>query len=157
MFGLRAAGRIATTAAVLALLGAAGASAQAADAFELLRSQSGTPVTVPPRALAVIPERHTGRLIRVTDELQRIEPQFDDLARGAGMTSLTAIQLRTREANIPIFVAKNDATIATVLGLRLSGQIEVTGILVERGNRYLFLASDVRPASGGASASSRPR
>lgn len=143
--------------AVVLPFGAADAVAQTADPFELLRTQGGAPVTVPPRALAVIPERHTGRLLRVTDELDRIVPQFDDLARGAGLSSLVAIQLRTREANIPIFVAKTDAAISTVLAIRLGAPIEFTGLLVERGNRYLFLASEVRPAAASASGGSRPR
>lgn len=144
---------------VATLVGAAAAAqpagAQASDPFEILRTTSGTAVTVPPRALAVIPERHTSRLIRVVDELVRIEPQFDDLARGVGLTSLIAIQLRTRETNIPIFVAKSDATISTVLQLRLGTPIEVTGLLVERGNRYLMLASEVRSAAGSTSTRAR--
>lgn len=141
--------------AIAAIAGAAwsapAARAQSADPFEAVRAATGTPVPVPARALAVIPERHTGRPIRVVDDLVRVEPQFDDLARGAGLTSLVAIQLRTREANVPIFVAKNDATISTVLQLRLGAPVEVTGLLVERGNRYLLLASEVRSAPGGGS------
>ena len=97
-----------------------------------------------PVPLAVIPERHVDRLIRVTDDLARIEPQFDDLARGAGLTSRTAIQLITREANLPIFVRKTDATVSTVLQLDIGQRIEVRGVLFERGSRYLFVASDVR-------------
>lgn len=140
---------------VCAAAGAQRADAQTSDPFGILRTASGTAVTVPPRALAVIPERHTSRLIRVVDELVRIEPQFDDLARGVGLTSLIAIQLRTRETNIPIFVAKSDATISTVLQLRLGAPVEVTGLLVERGNRYLMLASEVRSAAGSSGARSR--
>lgn len=146
---------LAIAAIAIAAAGSTPAGAQASDPFEILRAASGSAVTVPPRALAVIPERHTGRLIRVVDELQRVEPQFDDLARGAGLTSLIAIQLRTREANIPIFVAKSDATISTVLQLRLGAPIEVTGLLVERGNRYLLLASEVRSATGTSGARTR--
>ncbi len=141
------------TLAAIAMTPAAGA--QASDPFAILRATTGTPVPVPPRALAVIPERHTGRLIRVVDLLERIEPQFDDLARGVGLASLIAIQLRTREANIPIFVAKSDATISTVLQLRLGAPVEVTGLLVERGNRYLMLASEVRSAAGASAPRAR--
>lgn len=132
---------------LIATLGASPVGAQGGDPFEPLRSVTGSAVSAPPRALAVIPERHTGRLIRVVDELAAVEPQFDDLAIGAGLNSRVAIQLRTREANIPIFVAKNDATISTVLALRLGAPVEVVGLLVERGGRYLMLASDVRMAS----------
>ncbi len=114
------------------------------DLFEAAGRLRGTAVSVPPRALAVIPERHVDRLIRVTDDLARIEPQFDDLARGAGLTSRTSIQLVTREANLPIFVQKTDATVSTVLQLELGQRIEVRGVLFERGSRYLFVASDVR-------------
>lgn len=133
-------------------VGGHAARAQSQDPFALLRAQAGTPMTVPPRALAVIPERHTGRLIRLTDELERIDPQFDDVALGAGLSSMVAIQLRTREANVPIFVAKSDASVSTVLSLRLGAPIEVMGLLIERTGRYLMLASEVRPASstGGA-------
>jgi hypothetical protein len=144
--------------ATIAIAAAASAPVVAqtsADPFEILRTAGGSPVTVPPRALAVIPERHTGRLIRVVDDLQRIEPQFDDLARGVGLTSLIAIQMRTREANIPIFVAKSDSTISTVLQLRLGTPVQVTGLLVERGNRYLMLASEVRSAGGAGAARTR--
>ena len=156
--------RIAPSLALLALallaaaislpLAARPLAAQSADPFDLLRSATGTPVTVPPRALAVIPERHMGRLIRLVDDLVRIEPQFDDLARGVGLSGAHAIQLRTREANIPIFVAKTDATISTVLQLRLGTDIEVTGILLERGSRYLMLASEVRASSSSSGESS---
>lgn len=126
---------------------AAPAGAQRDDPFEPLRRATGSPVSVPPRALAVIPERHTNGLVRLVDELTSIEPQFDDLAIGAGLNNRIAIQLRTRDANIPIFVAKTDATISTVLALRLAAPVEIIGLLVERGGRYLMLASDVRMAS----------
>ncbi len=99
---------------------------------------------MPPRALAVIPERHTNRLLRLADHLERIEPQFDDLARGAGLNSRTSIQLITREAHLPIFVHKTDSTVSTVLQLQIGARIEVRGVLFERGSRYLFVASDVR-------------
>lgn len=150
---LRASSLVALASATIATVAVSAAAippvgAQASDPFAILRATSGSPVTVPPRALAVIPERHTGRPIRVVDVLERIEPQFDDLARGVGLASSTAIQLRTVEANIPIFVPKSDATISTVLQLRLGSPVEVTGLLVERGNRYLMLASEVRSASG---------
>ena len=128
-----------------------GAAQASSDPFEVLRGATGSALMVPPRALAVIPERHTGRLIRVVDQLVRIEPQFDDLARGLGLSSLVAIQLRTREANIPIFVAKTDATISTVLQLRLGSPVEASGLLIERGGRFLMLASDVRAADRSAS------
>ncbi|MCB9591271.1 MAG: hypothetical protein H6719_00955 [Sandaracinaceae bacterium] len=135
-------------AALAILVAAALAEAQqpptATDLFEAAGSIRGAAVSVPPRALAVIPERHVDRLIRVTDELARIEPQFDDLARGAGLTSRTSIQLVTREANLPIFVRKTDATVSTVLQLEIGQRIEVRGVLFERGSRYLFVASDVR-------------
>jgi hypothetical protein len=124
------------------------ATAQSSDPFETLRSLMNAPVGVPPRALAVIPERHTERLIRFVDELAAIEPQFDDFARGVGLNGSVAIQLRTRETSVPIFVAKTDATISTVLQLRLGAPVEVTGLLIERGNRYLVLASEIRSAAG---------
>lgn len=120
--------------------------AQAPDPFERLGQLSGTPTQVPARALAVIPERHVDRPLRIVDTLDGVEPQFDDLARGAGLSPQRAIQLRTREANIPIFVAKNEATISTVLQIEIGARVEVQGVLVERGGRYLFLASTVRPA-----------
>lgn len=136
-------------AAVAMLVAAALAEAQPPpagtnDLFEAAGRFRGAAVSVPPRALAVIPERHVDRLIRVTDDLARIEPQFDDLARGAGLTSQTSIQLVTREANLPIFVRKTDATVSTVLQLEIGQRIEVRGVLFERGSRYLFVASDVR-------------
>lgn len=121
-------------------------SAQPADPFERLRGLTGTPTLVPARALAVIPERNTERPLRIVDTLAGIDPQFDEVARGAGLSPQRAIQIRTREANIPIFVAKNEATISTVLQIELGARIEVLGVLVERGDRYLFLASAVRPA-----------
>lgn len=107
----------------------------------------GTDVLVPPRALAVIPERNTGRRLRMVDTLDRIDPQFDDLARGAGLNSQTAIQLITREANVPIFVAKSDSTVSTMLQLEIGQPVEVVGVLFERGGRYLFVASEVRQSS----------
>ncbi|HJL18452.1 MAG TPA: hypothetical protein RMH99_22500 [Sandaracinaceae bacterium LLY-WYZ-13_1] len=135
-------------AAVAALVLATRSSAQTTgDPFAPLTSTRGTPVMVPPRALAVIPERHTDRRLRMVDVLERIDPQFDDLARGAGLRPERAIQLRTREANLPIFVEKSEASVSTVLQLDLGARIEVRGVLIERGGRYLFLASDVRPSS----------
>jgi len=115
------------------------------DLFAAARRLRGTAVSVPPRALAVIPERHTNRLIRLADHLERIEPQFDDLARGAGLNSRTSIQLITRAAHLPIFVRKTDSSVSTVLQLEIGARIEVRGVLFERGSRYLFVASDVRP------------
>jgi hypothetical protein len=120
--------------------------AAAADPFALLASHQGTAGPVPPRALAVIPERHVGRLIRVVDALSAIDPQFDDLATGAGLDGRRAIQIRTREARVPIFVRKDEATVATMLQLPIGAEIQVTGILISRGGRYLFLASEVRAA-----------
>ena len=120
---------------------------QPEDPFAALRNPSGAPVLVPPRALAVIPERHTGRSIRVVDVLTGIDPQFDEAARSAGLTPQRAIQLRTREANVPIFVAKTETTISTVLQLELGSPIEVRGVLVERNGRYLLLASEVRTSA----------
>lgn len=117
--------------------------AQADDPFAVLRTLTGTPVAVPPRALAVIPERHAGRILTVDDYLIRIEPQFDDLARGLGLDSRRAIQFRTRDANIPFFVAKNPNTITVMLQVEINARLSITGALVERGSRYLFLASDV--------------
>lgn len=130
-----------------ALLFCAPAAAQEpSDPFEAVRSSGGGGVLVPPRALAVIPERHTGRPLRMIDQLSRIDPQFDALAREAGLTPRRAIQLRTREANIPIFVRKTDASVSTVLQLDLGARIEVRGVLIERDGRYMLLASSVRPA-----------
>lgn len=117
------------------------------DPFLVLRTIPGTPMSVPPRALAVIPERHAGRMLVVEDYLIRVEPQFDDLARGLGLDSRRAIQFRTRDANIPFFVAKTPATITVMLQVEINARLEMTGALVERGGRYLFLASDVH-ASG---------
>lgn len=102
---------------------------------------------VPPRALAVIPERNTGRRVRVTDVLTAIDPQFDDIARGMGLTGQRAIQLRTREANLPIFVAKNQSTIATLLQMPMGATIEVQGAVIERSGYFVLLASSVRQAS----------
>lgn len=133
---------------LLALVASEPANAQQPpDPFLAVSEARGSEVQVPPRALAVIPERHTGRMLRMTDQLSRIEPQFDDLARGAGLNASRAIQLRTREANIPIFVRKTDATVSTVLQLELGAQIEVRGVLIERGGRYMFIASSVRPSA----------
>lgn len=127
------------------------------DPFALLRMTTGQAALTPPRALAVMPERHVGRLLRVQDVLLAIDPQFDDLSRGAGLDGRRAIQLRTREANIPIFVAKTQTSIATVLQLELGARIEVEGVLVERGSRYLFLASVVRSAAAPTPAANRRR
>ena len=150
--------------AVAVVIGAAALRAQdvpplapADDPFAVVRTVTGQAALTPPRALAVIPERQGGRLLRVQDVLLAIDPQFDDLSRGAGLDGRRAIQLRTREANVPIFVAKTQASIATVLQLELGARIEVEGVLVERGARYLFLATVVRPASAPASAVNRPR
>ena len=142
---------LAISAAVL-LAGAALVQAQppseaGGDLFAAAGRLRGTPVSVPPRALAVIPERNTNRRIRVTDQLERIEPQFSDFARGAGLSSRNAIQLITRDAHVPIFVQKTDSTVSTVLQLQIGARIEVRGVLFERGSRYLFIASDVRPFS----------
>jgi hypothetical protein len=117
---------------------------ETADPFAALASLRGTPVLVPPRALAVIPERHTGRPLRVVDTLARVEPQFPEYARAAGLTPQRAIQLRTREANLSFFVQKTESTVSTVLQLELGASIEARGVLVERGGNYLFLASEVR-------------
>lgn len=102
---------------------------------------------VPPRALAVIPERNTGRRVRITDVLTAIDPQFDDIARGMGLTGQRAIQLRTREASLPIFVAKTQSTIATLLQVPLGATIEVQGVVIERSGHFVLLASSVRQAS----------
>lgn len=133
-----------------AVLTAAAADAQGSDPFDVLRSLGSAPAAVPARAIATIPERHVGRLVRVTDELELIRPP-DELARAVGLNSAVAIQIRTRDLGVPVFVQKTDATITTVLGLRLGAPIELTGVLVERGPRYLFLASDVRPSATAAS------
>ena len=117
------------------------------DLFAAALQQQGAQVLVPPRALAVIPERNTGRRLRVIDTLDRIDPQFDDIARGAGLNPRTAIQFITREANLPIFVAKSDSTVSTMLQLEIGQTIEVVGVLFERGGRYLFVASEVRESS----------
>lgn len=137
-------------AALLGLASANGLSAQdaAPGPFALVAQRRGQEaVRVPPRALAVIPERHTGRLIRFIDELDAIEPQFDDFARGMGLGGDSAIQLRTVEARIPVFVPKTEATISTLLQVPLGARMEIEGVLVERASRYLLLASDVRPTS----------
>ena len=127
-----------------------------ADPFALLRShRPADAVPVPPRALAVIPERHVGRMIRVQDELLSIDPQFDEVATGAGLDGRRAIQLRTREARVPVYVAKNDSTISTLLEIRLGTPVEFEGILVERAGRYLFLAASVRARSAPAPTTSR--
>jgi len=135
-------------AAALVLAGATFVSAQPGEGNNDLFSQAarfrGAAVSVPPRALAVIPERHTNRLIRVADDLERIEPQFSELARGAGLNSRTAIQLITQEAHLPLFVHKTDSTVSTVLQLTIGQRIEVRGVLFERSGHYLFIASDVR-------------
>lgn len=118
--------------------------------FALLAARQGQEaVRLPPRALAVIPERHTGRLIRFVDELAAIDPQFDDFARGMGLGGESAIQLRTVEARIPVFLPKTETTIATMLQVRLGSRLAVEGLLVERGSRYLILATDVRPTARG--------
>lgn len=153
----RAIGAWCAAASVMLIAGAA--LAQSADAFEALRTATGAPAAVPARAIATIPERHLGRLVRVTDELEHIQPP-DELARAVGLTSALAIQIRTRDLGVPVFVQKTDATITTVLGLRLGAPVELTGVLVERGPRYLFLASDVRPATApttSGTGSGRPR
>jgi hypothetical protein len=119
-----------------------------AEPFQALRRQGqGQPALVPPRALAVIPERHTGRMLRMVDVLVAIDPEFGDAARTAGLGAEGAIQLRTREARVPIFVEKSESTIATLLQLPIGARVEVTGVLVERSNQYLFLAAGVRPAT----------
>ncbi|MEM9194921.1 MAG: hypothetical protein AAGF12_37425 [Myxococcota bacterium] len=124
------------------------AAGQSADPFAVLQSHgNASGALVPPRAIAVLPERHTGRLLRMVDVLVAIDPQFDDFAANAGLTGTAAIQLRTREARVPIFVAKNDATIATLLQVPIGSRVEIRGVLVPRGNRYLFIAASVRPAT----------
>lgn len=149
---------VALAAAVACALSPVAAFAQdPVDPFAVLRQpRPAQAAPVPPRALAVIPERHTGRLIRVVDELIALEPQFDDLATGAGLDGRRAIQLRTREARIPIFVAKSDASIATLLEIPIGALIEVEGILVERGSRYLLIASSVRARPRAARAAAAP-
>lgn len=154
----------ATLSAIALIVGSAALHAQdvpppppGEDPFAALRNTTGQAALTPPRALAVIPERHVGRLLRVQDVLLTIDPQFDDLSRGAGLDGRRAIQLRTREANIPIFVAKTQTSIATVLQLEVGSRIEVEGVLVERGSRYLFLASVVRSASAARPPATRPR
>jgi hypothetical protein len=124
------------------------------DPFAILQRAPGEAALTPPRALAVIPERHTGRPIRINDVLVAIDPQFTDLARGAGLTGRRAIQLRTRETHVPIFVAKTPTTISTLLQIQLGTAVEVRGVLIERGGSYLFLASEVRATAAPAR---RPR
>jgi hypothetical protein len=122
-------------------------TAESLDPFAVLAAHRGqSPAQVPPRALAVIPERHTGRVIRIRDVLDRIEPQLDDLAAGAGLSGARAIQIMPREARVPVFVEKTGANISTLLQIPLGTEIEITGVLVARGSRYLFFASEVRPA-----------
>lgn len=142
-----------SVAAVTAPSGGAIRAQDSTDPFvSILGSLQGEGALVPPRAFAVIPERHTGRLVRVVDQLTAIDPQFDDLARGLGLTGQRAIQFRTREAHIPFFVEKTQATIATMLQIPMGSNIEVRGVLVERGGRYLFLARDLRAAQAAAAA-----
>ena len=135
----------------IALALAAGPAPSAAqrptDLFTSARRVRGGVVLVPPRALAVIPERNTGRRLRMIDALERIEPQFDGLARSAGLTPQTAIQLITREANVPIFVEKTDSSVSTALQLQSGQPIEVVGVLFEREGRYLFVASELREST----------
>lgn len=149
----RAIGAWCAAASVLLVAGAA--IAQSSEPFEALRQTSGAPAAVPARAIATIPERHVGRLVRVTDELTSLEPP-DELARAVGFTSQLAIQIHTRDLGVPVLVQKNDATITTALALRLGAPVQLTGVLVERGPRYLFLASDVRPATASTSGGSTP-
>jgi len=141
--------RILLVLAAWGLVGSVSVAQDASDPFAVLSARqnaNAAPVPVPPRALAVIPERHTGRLIKMVDVLVAIDPQLDDVATGAGLDGGRAIQLRTREARVPIFVQKNDASIATLLQLPIGSRVEVRGVLISRGSRYLFLASEVRPA-----------
>jgi hypothetical protein len=123
------------------------AAQDASDPFGVLRRHaSSSAAAVPPRAIAVIPERHTGRLLRVVDVLVAIDPQFDAAATEAGFSISNAIQVRTREARVPIYVPKTDATIATLLQLPIGSRVEVRGVLVSRGTSFLFVASEIRPA-----------
>lgn len=139
--------RTRTLALALVLVAIPTAAQEPADPFAALSTLRGTPALVPARALAVIPERHTNRPVRVVDTLERIDPQFPEFAREAGLTPQRAIQLHTRETNVPMFVAKTEATVSTVLQLELGSSIEARGVLVERGGHYLFLASEVRSAA----------
>jgi len=145
-FGLVA---IAVSALLLpSVLRAQEGSAGSPDPFEVVRRLQGTDaMRIPPRALAVIPERHTDRRIQMVDVLVAIDPQFDDLATGFGLDVRRAIQLRTREARVPIFVAKTESAVSTLLQLAMGSRVEVEGVLIARGSRYLLLASSVRPAS----------
>ena len=118
------------------------------DPFLVLRQRHGeTSAPTPPRALAVIPERHLGRMIRMQDVLVAIDPQFDELATGVGLDARGAIQVRTREARVPIFVPKTEGNISTLLQVPIGARIEVQGLLVRRGSKYLFLAEQVRPVA----------
>lgn len=138
---------ICSVAAVGCLIASVSTAQDASDPFAVLPAQrSANAAPVPPRALAVIPERHTGHLIEMVDVLVAIDPQFDDVATGAGLDGRGAIQIRTREARVPIFVRKTDSSIATLLQLPIGSRVKVQGVLVSRGSRYLFLASEVRPA-----------
>lgn len=126
------------------------ATTPSTDPFAVLERARGAAVAVPPRAVAVIPERHAGRLIRFVDVLASIDPQFDADAVAAGLSSTNSIQFRAREAGVPIFVRKTDGNISTALQLRLGDQIEVTGILVQRNGRVMLIAADVRAQGDGA-------
>jgi hypothetical protein len=154
--------RASTVVTLLAIGTASIALAQDAtgvDPFGVLGAHRGSASPVPPRALAVIPERHTDRLLRFVDVLVAIDPQFDDLATGAGLDGRRAIQIRTQEARVPIFVRKDEPSVATLLQVPIGARVQVTGVLVPRGSRYLFLASEVRPAptrSASGRAPSRP-
>ncbi|MCS6799195.1 MAG: hypothetical protein NZ898_11830 [Myxococcota bacterium] len=136
------------SASLLACLGALMPRSEAqdrGDPFAPLRAvRPGDVVRVPPRALALIPERHVGRMVRFVDELVAIEPVFDEVATAAGLDVRRAVQLRTREARIPIFVAKTEAVIATLLDARMGASLEIEGLLVERTGRFHLLAATVR-------------
>ncbi len=127
------------------------------DPFAPLSAMRGEAAPVPPRALAVIPERHTGRLVRVVDALVAIDPQFGDIARGAGLSGRVAIQFRTREAHVPMFVPKTDTMISTMLQIPIGATIEVEGLLIDRDGSFFFLASQVRASARGRTAPSSPR
>jgi hypothetical protein len=149
---------VATFAAIAIAVASAAAAQESAgvDPFTVLAAHRGAASPVPPRALAVIPERHTDRLIRFVDVLVAIDPQFDDLATGAGLDGRRAVQLRTQEARVPIFVRKDEPTVATLLQVPIGARIQLTGVLVPRGSRYLFLAAEVRPAVARPVTSARP-
>ncbi len=127
----------------------------APDPFAPLRALRGEPTLAPARALAVIPERHTGRLLRFADVLTEITPEFEPLAHRAGFDARNCIQIRTRDSGLTVFVMKSQTNVNTLLQLALGSRIEVDGVLVEYDGAFVFVANAVR--SSAARPSTAPR